>query len=256
MEYKRADRRDYLKPVDTSDIWGDDQTGNLYVFADYLEHQIVRDNIIWSLNNDFNTNTITVFSIDNLKYFYEVFMDYKELNSQYPFLKLSYNINIDRKPLEILNINDNNSEIIDSLTKTVQYMTENNFDKSLVCFNNSFTYRIKTLRDKCFYSDIYSGFDVNGDIYPSMTTCFSSPLVKELFKLGNILTDSFDILDQNRNTLMSKLNFNYTEQCMECPAPCSVISWDTIKTDISEFNGMPSEKHCEVHKLINEYLNG
>ena len=44
MEYKRADRRDYLKPVDTSDIWGDDQTGNLYVFADYLEHQIVRDN--------------------------------------------------------------------------------------------------------------------------------------------------------------------------------------------------------------------
>ena len=44
MEYKRADRRDYLKAVDTSDIWGDDQTGNLYVFADYLEHQIVRDN--------------------------------------------------------------------------------------------------------------------------------------------------------------------------------------------------------------------
>ena len=33
-----------MKPVDTSDIWGDDQTGNLYVFADYLEHQIVRDN--------------------------------------------------------------------------------------------------------------------------------------------------------------------------------------------------------------------
>lgn len=57
MKYKRADRRDYLKPIDTSDIWGDDQTRDLYAFADYIEHQIFRDddNYVLCINGVWGT---------------------------------------------------------------------------------------------------------------------------------------------------------------------------------------------------------
>lgn len=44
MNYKRAYRRDYLKPIDRSDIWGDDQTRNLIIFSDYINNQIFIDN--------------------------------------------------------------------------------------------------------------------------------------------------------------------------------------------------------------------
>lgn len=44
MECKRSDRRDYLDPIDESDIWKGDQTENLSIFAEDIEHRIFADN--------------------------------------------------------------------------------------------------------------------------------------------------------------------------------------------------------------------
>ena len=57
MKYKRADRRDYLKPIDTSNIWVEDQTQNLCLFADNLEHQIFvdDDNYVLCINGAWGT---------------------------------------------------------------------------------------------------------------------------------------------------------------------------------------------------------
>jgi hypothetical protein len=54
--------------------------------------------------------------------------------------------------------------------------------------------------------------------------------------------------------LFKDLNFNTPKECEGCNVPCRVFPWDTIKTDISEFNGMPEEEHCIILKLLAEYI--
>ena len=64
----------------------------------------------------------------------------------------------------------------------------------------------------------------------------------------------FSELDKKHEELFKDLNFNTPKECEGCNVPCRVFPWDTIKTDISEFNTMPEKDHCTILKLLAEYI--
>lgn len=71
--------------------------------------------------------------------------------------------------------------------------------------------------------------------------------------LGNINED-FAVLDKKRDDLISSLNYDIGEECRDCGTPCQLLPWNTIQTGAEEFNAMPDENHCRIHKLVKKYL--
>ena len=127
----------------------------------------------------------------------------------------------------------------------------------LMKYNNPYKYR--RIRDeKCLYSNIYAGIDVDGSILPSYSSCYSDDIVRKIFSMGSV-KDDFDIITKKRKTIFDILNTNANIECPSvcstCDAFCTVIPWDMIKNDLKEYNSVPIDKHCELHKLITECLS-
>ena len=212
-------------------------------------YDIVRDNIRWLNNNNFDVKTISVLSLSDFNNLHDMFCDFYNLYSEIPQLRFDYNINIDRCELDF----EYNLDVIkDNIRRIFSEYSFLNL-KKIFFYNNSYIFR-KFRLNNCFYSDIYTGIDVDGSVMPSYSSCFSPNIVRNYFKLGTVF-DDFGILEKNRFLKLQSLDFALPEKCDECKIPCNIIPWDTIKTDISEFNGMPSEKHCEVHRIIYNTIN-
>ena len=71
--------------------------------------------------------------------------------------------------------------------------------------------------------------------------------------LGNV-NEEFSVLDEKREELIESLNHDISGKCSSCVTPCQLLPWSTIKTGVQEFNAMPEENHCRIHKLVKKYL--
>ena len=207
----------------------------------------VRNNIKLLHNNGFKCNTITVFPYEDLKYFDQVFIDCLELQKELP--KLHSFFNVDRSKTSGTSFNE--EECIYGFKKVQEYLSKNNLDNCLMyngrCGNRNDREKL------CMTGNVYASIDIDGNIYPTYNVIFTRPEIQKLMCYGSIF-DNFDNITIYRNNLLNNLNFTLPDKCLHCNTPCRVFPWSTIKTDISEFNGLPSEEHCNVHKFINKYL--
>ena len=209
----------------------------------------IRNNIVLLLRNDFYVSTISVFPNEDLKYFYNVVIDFLKLKKKFP--QLYFKFNIDR--LNVSNSIFNYDETKKSLDNIKTYLNNiglNLYD--LIHYNDYDGYR-KFRLDDCIYANIYCVIDVDGNLYPACNSVYSPKHIRDMLCLGNINTD-FDELYNKHKDIISKLNLDIPEKCKTCENICRVMPWRTIKTDISEINGMPSEEHCVLHELLTKYL--
>ena len=211
-------------------------------------YQKIRDNIKLLYKLKIRIIVVACIPYGDLKYFDKVFFDVLELKRQFPRIDVVFNV--DRSKTSKTDFNE--EECVEGLTKVKDFL--DTYGKNdILTYNNACG--TMDIRDtKCVYGHIYGGIDPYGNIYPANNLIFyPKEYVKKCMYLGNIFED-FDVLTEKRTQLISSLNFNRPYECSVCEAPCRVFPWSTIKTDISEFNQMPSEEQCRVHKFLHKYL--
>ena len=211
-------------------------------------YNLVRNNILYLYKNKYKVSTITVFPIGDLPKFYDVFEDFLKLRKKIHNLKLCFNI--DR--INASNTSFNEEKTREALEKIKNWKI-NNPNVDYIEYNNGCGYRNYREED-CIFGNVYSGIDVNGNIYPTYNAAFAKENIREMIYLGNVKDSIYD-LDNRRNYLLNTLNFDIGETCKSCGVPCRVFPWRTITSNIDEFNKMPSEEHCYIHKLLAEYLS-
>ena len=215
-------------------------------------YDIVRNAIILLHKRNFPTNTITVFPRGDLSLFFEVVFDFLKLRRIIPNIIMAFNI--DR-------INSSNTVFDEemarnSLRKTRKMLSSiTDTISDVVRYNNSC--RFRGGQDKnCIVGSVYIGITVNGDIYPMYNVLHAPQNIRKMLYMGNVISDDLDTLDKNHTDLFDRLNFKVPEECTICNAPCRVLPWRTIKNGtIEEFNGMPDEEHCLIHKILAEELD-
>lgn len=210
-------------------------------------YDLVRENIRWLYRNNFDIKTISVIPRGFIPQIFDIFLDFYELSKEIPRLKFSYNI--DRVNASGTTFDFEKSEA--GLKKLNEYIVKNNLWK-LVSYNASCGYR-NDRHPLCVWGNVHSVIDIDGSIYPSYNVVFEPEIKRKMMYLGNVNED-FRSLMVRRKELFSMLNFDVGKKCDECGIACRVQPWRTIKNDISEFNGMPNEEHCIIHKLLAKYL--
>ena len=212
-------------------------------------YDIVRNNIRLLYQNDIPFRTITVFPRGDLPLIYDVYMDYLELLKEIPTLKLSFNI--DR-----VNVSNTQFDEIKSqkaFEKIQNYNTQNNLVDT-ISYNINYDARRTKKDNTCLWGNVFSAIDVSGDIYPCCNSVWEPDNILDIIHLGNIYED-FSVLDDKRKSKIEQLSkYPYPNECLDCNVPCRVMPWRTIKNDISEYNGMPPEDHCRLHKMLAKYL--
>ena len=207
----------------------------------------IRDNIKLMHKYNFKCNTITVFPYSDLQYFDKVFFDILELKKELP--KLNTVFNVDRS--NISNTSFNKELCIPGFTRVKEYLDTYNLDNFLQ-YNGRCGDRTET-KKLCMIGNIYAAIDIQGNIYPAYNVIYTRPELQKLIIYGTVFQD-FTEISKYKNKLLSSLNFTLPDKCRDCNSPCRVFPWSTIKTSLDEFNGLPSEEHCEVHKFLHEYL--
>lgn len=219
-------------------------------------YDLVRNNILLLNKNNINVKTLTVLTPKDFENIDNIFNDFYNLYKKNNSLKLRFNIatsyryDIDG---DINNVDIDVDKIIKNFKK-IKYKYKNICEiNKMFKYNNSYSIR-NFRKNNCLYSDIYTGIDVDGSIFPSYSSCYSSDIVRENFYMGSVNED-FNLSEQKRDELFNKLKLDCPEKCKACNAYCTVIPWDTIVNSLDEYNGMPTKEHCEIHKLITECLN-
>ena len=150
-----------------------------------------------------------------------------------------------------LNTSFNKELCIPGFTKVKEYLDKYNLDNFLQyngrCGNRTETEKL------CMTGNVYAAIDAQGNIYPTYNVIYAKPELQKLITYGTVFQD-FTEISKYKNKLLSSLNFTLPDKCRDCNSPCRVFPWSTIKTSLDEFNGLPSEEHCEVHKFLHEYL--
>lgn len=209
-------------------------------------YEKIRSNIKLMHKYNFKCNTISVFPYSDLEYFDKVFFDILDLKKELP--KLHTVFNVDRSNTS--NTIFNEELCIPAFTKVKEYLDSNNLDNFLL-YNGRCGNRDNN--KLCMYGNIYCSIDNEGNIYPAYNIIYNNSTTRQLMRYGTVFQD-FNSITNYRNNLLSSLNFILSDKCNTCNVPCRVFPWSTIKTNLNEFNGLPSEEHCRVHKFINKYL--
>ena len=213
-------------------------------------YKLVRENIKWLYNNMGTRRCITVFSSANFHKIHDVFFDYLELKKELPELYLDYNI--DR--YENIPINLDESSIRSSCLQVKEYLDKYPELKNYFQYNGCIGIkRSESPEDHCFLKGIVISMDENGVLYPGYDTKFESPTVVDLLTIGHI-SEPFDVIEQKRRYLLDKLPKDPNPICEKCSVPCRIFPWRVMKTSLEEWNSLPNEGHCRVHKLLGEYL--
>ena len=209
-------------------------------------YQTVRDNIRWLYDNGFPVSTITTVSEDALPWFDRVFSDYLKLRGK--CMKLPMKVNVVRG-----NVGGSFDE---AGTKTALFRVVKWLEKhdalELVRYNAGCGYRGERYPG-CVFGRAYAGIYVNGDIYPGYSVIHDDETIRKAMYLGNV-NEEFSVLDEKREELIESLNHDISGKCSSCVTPCQLLPWSTIKTGVQEFNAMPEENHCRIHKLVKKYL--
>lgn len=206
----------------------------------------VRDGIRWLCHNGFKTSTITVFTEDGLTQADTIFSDYLVLRRECSDLEMIINT-VHGNGLKSID----ERKVRETLGKVkLQIKRSNSLEK--VRYNAGCGYRGERYPG-CVFGRVYAGINTNGDLYPGYSVIHNDEITRKTMYLGNINED-FAVLDKKRDDLISSLNYNIGEECRNCGTPCQLLPWNTIQTGAEEFNAMPEENHCRIHKLVKKYL--
>lgn len=208
-------------------------------------YETVRNGIRFLMENGIPVRTITVVSADNIEKFPEIFVDYQNLQQEYPSLFGVLNLNYES--FASLSWEDELYPKLREIEAISPQIQSSSFRRNDSC----------GLRGTRFPGNIHgrlhAGVDVNGDIYPGYSFCFSRDAVKNACYLGSVY-DDFATLDAYRKELINTLPQYAGAECMNCTVRCNYSPWHTIHTNINEFNVKPSDTLCKLNAFFRTYL--
>lgn len=208
----------------------------------------VRDSLRLLSGRKFSTICITVFDGETLPLAWERFQDFLQLLEEIPTLQVKFNLS--RNVGAFDNMNEDKAR--EALSKIQEYLTKYPELQNRFYYNPSFMYRNERLED-AFFGNVLLGMTLNGDIYPGYDVPFTNDFTRAALYIGNI-ADDFEKLHNKRSELLNTLHLDPPEKCIKCGSVCRVLPWARMNSSLSEYNMIPDEQHCYIHKLVSEYI--
>ena len=211
-------------------------------------YETIRDGIRWLHYHGLCHQAITVFNGKSLPHIDEVFFDFVKLHDELPGFQAKFNLSRTAGEFDVLD----EVAIRAALGKVRSYMDEHPEFEKLFFYNCSMGYQ----GDRCsdaFYGDVICAMCAGGLIYPGYDLPYMSDFAQKELLIGRI-EDDFAQLEDNRRLLMAKFPIDAPADCVKCNTVCRVIPWVRMTDSISQYNAIPDEAHCRVHKLVSEYI--
>ena len=210
-------------------------------------YEEVRAGIRLLYKNDFTRRTISTFAAKNIHRINEVFFDFVALREELPELQAVFNM--DRFGPSFSTMNE---EALTAALKEIRsYLWNHPEMRGTFVLNSNVGRTRKDSLTENFYGNIAFAMYHDGSLYPSYESALEP--CAELLKFAHV-EDSFEEIEQKREAFLASVPHNLPEACTTCDVSCRVIPWRTMKTSLSEWNGMPDAGHCHVHQLLGEYL--
>ena len=237
-------------------------------------YQIIRDNITLLFENNILARTITTFTAQNLKYFYETIKDYYDFISNPTNInKFQYNIDYDCAYNDT-DIKFDEKAFISSLKKARKYVIDNNLNADMIRNNTHCSKRegfsrnvlvqkivnndmeeLYNIYDGAFFGGVFCCIDYQGIIRTGMASFFSPN--RNDFILGTLNDSPETIIQSYRNLVDKTYNkniINDISKCVDCQNDCKLNYLRTIKNnDITTLHSMPNPIWCRIHDLLVEY---
>lgn len=211
-------------------------------------YEAIRDGIRWLYYQNVCRKAITVFNGKSLPHIDDVFFDFVKLREELPGLQVKFNLS--RTAGEFDTMDEDAIRI--ALGNVRSYMDEHPELERVFFYNCSMGYQ-GDRRSEAFYGDVICSMCAGGLIYPGYDLPYMSDFAKKELLIGRI-EDDFSELEATRRRLMAKFPIDSPEGCVKCEAVCRVIPWVRMTDRIEQYNAIPDEAHCRVHKLVSEYL--
>lgn len=213
-------------------------------------YKLVRDNIKWLCDNDFFVCTNTVFDVDYKENIYNCFLDFIKLNLECPHLIMKFNFNYFLK-----NINYNEIELENIFKKCNFIIKKANLEKN-IRYNNITAKEINFVKrlDTCIHSDLYFGIDSNGNITFGCNSTTVQDNIKQLLYVGNVLNNTLEEIESNKQNLLNKINYSIDKKCKKCENVCKIWPWFKENFSLETFMSPLHNKQCLIQKYITEYL--
>ena len=247
--------------IDILNQMRDDNNSKLYVNVSYDyafqnetrhpgSYDTVRDGIRILYNNGYECRTISVLTAENIHRIDELFFDFIEFRKEIPDLACDYNM--DRFGTSFSTVS--NESLYPALEKIQAYMFDNPDIRKSFCLNTAYGRKRRESLMAHVQDYIHLAMYHDGLCYPAYDVAWEDSNISQMLCYGSI-DEPFEDIENKRSEIVSTLPKELPEECATtCTASCKVIPWRTIKTSLSEWNGMPDEGHCRVHKLLTKYL--
>lgn len=211
-------------------------------------YALVRENMRVLYARRFPTICLTTFDEELISSIDVRFEDFLRLKEQIPTLVCKFNLS--RNEGVFSRMDEHRTRL--ALERVKKHLDADPDLAQSFIYNPSFAYRTNRLPD-AFFGGTIIGMTLSGEIYPGYDVPFMSDFAQRILRIGNI-GDSFEQLEQHRERLLAELPWEPPQKCYKCTAVCRVLPWQYLRTDVSEYNSMPDEHHCRVHKLVSEYI--
>ena len=203
----------------------------------------------WLYENNFCDTVLTVITPKNIEEIDKIFLEFIKFKKDLPKLKLRYSLD---KTVEFDTINFDKTEsalanIRDFIINYPEYKRSFKMNGSCGSMSN--------IDRDCFFGNAVMSVDAgDGSLYPGYNFKSQPKHISDMLYIGNI-NDEFANIVESRNTLINKIDRKVNDKCIGCNATCCFFPWyGDIITKIEDYNRMPSESHCKIHKLIAEYF--
>lgn len=203
-------------------------------------YQTVRDGMLWMDRNGISFRTNTIFPVEDLDKFQEVFKDFLLLKQQLSFnADLPLRIGLDkigcRKPVDYESVEQ-------SLDGFKSILASREHLKKHITFR--FGHKGGNYRKKsCGLGwRMLAGVDYDGTLYTCMGAIFHP--YKDELKFGSVYDDISDVV-QRREEVFARVVKPLPDGCVNCKNFCRVCAIDVYKTD-----GVIEESHCKIHRIV------
>lgn len=197
----------------------------------------VRDAIRWLYHNGMLHNTNTVLNKGTLPRMDEVFFDFIALREECPGLNCRYNLDL------LGDLSDfDEAATITALEKIRDYLKEHPEHWG------SFRHNVMK-RPGRGLSHVYGCFNPDESVTLGCSNIFQKEEVRKVLTLGSLNDDISGLIDR-QDALRDEFNATLPEQCRSCQATCRVNFWHSLVSGDGKLNGMPTERSCEIRRLI------
>ena len=203
----------------------------------------------WLYEHHFCSTVLSVITPNTIEHMDILFDEFLKVKKELPGLRLRFRLD------KTIDFNDIDEEKVRTGLNKIKTFINNNPEYGNSFRPNNSCGTMTNIDRDCFFGSAVLAVDAHdGTLYPGYNFRYQPKSIQDMLYIGNI-NDDFSKIVESRNALITKIDRKVNNECIGCNATCCFFPWyGNIITRLEDYNRMPAESHCKIHKLIAEYL--